>query len=149
MSCLCGHLALVHERTSGSRSGDGACREDGCGCACFTAAPPAPVKSESSAGHDAEVGVMAILAQYIEPLDSDARDRVVNYAYTRWHSMPPETDGPRTHWFEDLPASGDLVHYGGRDEPVQVTVAVDGRRVEYRMSTLDAVVPERIDEVIA
>lgn len=94
---------------------------------------------------DPEASAMNVLAGLMDDLDDDSRDRVLMWAHARFHSAntePVDPDAPRTHWFEDLPASGDVVHYGGRDHAIVVQVRVDGSRFDYRMTSLDAEVPD-------
>lgn len=99
--------------------------------------PPSPEAiptTETSAGPtptipDAEVGVMAVVAQFLDPLDADARDRVLMWAHSRFMARP-EATGPRTHWLEDLPATGEVVRVDGRD------LHVDTVRFDYEDEVL-------------
>jgi hypothetical protein len=88
---------------------------------------------------DAETGVMAIVAQYLEPLDADARDRVLMWAHARFHSHNIEVDGEtverRTIWLDELPTENDLVLVGGREVPVAYSkLVVEADELTYRLT---------------
>lgn len=85
--------------------------------------------------NDPEAEAVNAFAAALEPLDPDARKRVLGLAYSRY-VPPPDLDGPRTYWLDEMPAEGDLLHHGGRDlEITGVRAQAVGERVEYWMAT--------------
>lgn len=91
---------------------------------------------------DLEVTAFQALTDALEPLDEDARRRVLSWGYGRF--VPPidvDEGGPRTYWLDEMPGQGDLLHHAGRDLTVDVDLRVERGQVTYRMTT-DAAVAE-------